>query len=209
MGSAKTLNLLAAVHSYRAQGKNVLILKPSLEDRFGRENVRSRSGLEKKADILVSSETRLKSEELEGLSCIFVDEAQFLDVAFIDHLREITVLRNIPVICYGLRGDFRTHLFEGSRRLMELADSIEEIKSTCHYCDRKAVFNMKLLDGRPTLKGPTIQLGAEETYVPACAACYHRKLPIENVDSKPTSGHLHNDERFRIAALDIKEHVRL
>jgi thymidine kinase len=80
------------------------------------------------------------------------------------------------VICYGLRTDFRTRLFEGSKRLLELADNIEEIKNTCHFCNKKAVFNQKFLDGVATLQGPTIQLGAEETYLPVCAGCYDLKL---------------------------------
>ena len=176
MGSAKTLNLLASAHSYRLQGKKILILKPALDDRFGRHKVRSRSGLEKDADLLITADTRLSREELASLSCILVDESQFLTTTFIDHLREITIQSDIPVICYGLRSDFRTHLFEGSRRLMELADIIEEIKSTCHYCNKKAVFNLKLLAGMPTLDGPTIQLGAEESYLPACSTCYYEKI---------------------------------
>ncbi len=176
MGSAKTLNLLAVAHSYQQQEKKVLILKPELDDRFGKEKVRSRSGLEKSADILVRPETRLSPELLQQVVCILVDESQFLTPDFVDHLHSITRDRGIPVICYGLRTDFRTHLFEGSRRLFELADTIEEVKSICHYCNKKAVFNMKLINGLPTLAGPKIQLGAEESYLPTCARCYKSKI---------------------------------
>jgi thymidine kinase len=179
MGSAKTLNLLAVAHSYQQQAKKVLVLKPELDDRFGKDKIRSRSGLEKTADILVKSTTRLTAEELTGLSCILVDEAQFLLPDFVDHLHKITRDRDIPVICYGLRTDFRTCLFEGSRRLFEVADTVEEIKSVCNYCNKKAVFNMKLMGGIPTLTGPKIQLGAEEAYLPVCAKCYHARLSHE------------------------------
>ncbi len=176
VGSAKTLNLLAVAHNYRNQGKNVLLLKPEMEERFGRERIRSRAGLEMDADILVNSETDLLSYNLETVSCILVDEAQFLGSAIIDQLREITLTKNIPVICYGLRTDFRTKLFEGSLRLMELADSIEEVKATCHFCERKSIMNLKHVNGIATLEGPTVQLGAEEKYYPTCFRCYSSQL---------------------------------
>jgi len=172
MGSAKTLNLLAVAHSYQSQGKATLILKPKLDTRFGAENVKSRSGLEKPADFLVEKNTRIPSESLKNVFCVLVDEVQFLEAEFIDYLQSLARDLNIPVICYGLRTDFKTHLFEGSRRLMELADVIEEIKSTCQHCNRKAVFNMRLIDGRATEEGDQVQLGAEETYLPVCAKCY-------------------------------------
>ncbi len=176
VGSAKTLNLLAVAHNYRQQEKKVLILKPEFDTRFGRDEVRSRSGLEKKADFLLTATSRLGRASLEGVACLLVDEAQFLSVEVIDHLRDISRDRNIPVICYGLRTDFRTQLFDASRRLMEVADSIEEVKNTCHDCNRKAVFNLKFVNGVPTREGPSIELGAEEMYLPACAVCYESRL---------------------------------
>ncbi len=176
MGSAKTLNLLAVAHSYRQQGKRVMILKPALDTRFGASTVRSRAGLEAEADLLVAAGSRLDPTLLEGLSCILVDEAQFLAPDVVEHLRDIARDHGIPIICYGLRTDFRTRLFDGSRRLLELADAIEEIKGTCHFCNRKAIFNMRLVSGKPTLSGATVQLGAEESYLPACATCYSEKL---------------------------------
>ncbi|MDB5036558.1 MAG: thymidine kinase [Bacteriovoracaceae bacterium] len=176
MGSAKTLNLLAAAHSYRQQGKKVLILKPELDNRFGNLKVKSRSGLEKDADILIGPDTQLTLDHLSHLNGILVDEAQFLTPTFIEHLQQIARDFDIPVICYGLRTDFRTQLFAGSKRLLELADEIDEIKSTCQYCNKKAIFNMKLVDGKASLDGPNIQLGAEESYVPACASCYEDRV---------------------------------
>jgi thymidine kinase len=76
------------------------------------------------------------------------------------------------VICYGLRTDFKSHLFEGSRRLMELADSIEEVKATCHYCNRKSIMNLKHVNGAAVISGPSVELGSEEKYYPVCFACY-------------------------------------
>lgn len=176
MGSAKTLNLLAVAHTYQIQNKKTLILKPELDTRFGQGAVTSRSGLTKDADLLVNPSTRLSESQLDQLSCILVDEAQFLHPEFIDHLRFVASHFHIPVICYGLRTDFRCELFAGSKRLMELADVMEEIKSTCHYCNKKAVFNMKLINGLPSLSGPQVQLGAEESYLPTCPSCYQRNL---------------------------------
>lgn len=176
VGSAKTLNLLAVAHNYRQQGKEVLLVKPALDVRFGQEQIKSRAGLEMKADILVREDTRLLELTYEGIECILVDEAQFLSARIIEELRELSIQKGIPVICYGLRTDFRSHLFEGSKRLMELADSIEEIKATCHYCNRKSIMNLKHVDGVACVDGPSIQLGAEEKYYPACYSCYAGQL---------------------------------
>lgn len=176
VGSAKTLNLLAVAHNYTLQHKRPFLIKPELDVRFGRQAVRSRAGLERPADLLVRADTELSPELFQGVDCVLVDEAQFLSVALVDRLRWISEELNVPVICYGLRTDFRTGLFEGARRLLEVADAIEEIKTTCSFCNSKAVFNLKLADGRPTVSGPTIDLGSEEKYLPTCARCYRRKL---------------------------------
>ncbi len=178
VGSAKTLNLLAVAHNYRQQGKKILLLKPKMDTRFGADQIKSRAGLEMAADILVDADTKLLDLNLEGVSCILVDEAQFLSAGIIEQLRYITLLKGIPVICYGLRTDFRTRLFEGASRLMELSDSIEEVKATCHYCNRKSIMNIKHLDGVATLDGPTVQLGAEEKYYPVCFSCYANQLKL-------------------------------
>ncbi|CAM2008152.1 thymidine kinase [Acanthopleuribacter pedis] len=179
VGSAKTLNLLAVAHNYQQQGKKALLLKPELDDRWAASTIRSRAGLEKPADILINGDSELKDELFHNIDCVLIDEAQFLPPQVINRLREIATDHQIPVICYGLRTDFRTGLFEGARRLMELADSIEEVKTTCAYCNRKAIFNLKLLDGKATLAGPTIDLGAEEKYLPACHHCYYEQLEVK------------------------------
>jgi thymidine kinase len=168
--------LLAVAHSYRTQGKNVLLAKPLLDNRFGEKTVKSRSGLQLEADLLIDSETRFSESMLKELHCVLIDEAQFLSAEFVDHLREIATLFGVPVICYGLRGDFKKNLFEGSRRLLELADQIEEIKSTCFDCNKKAVFNMRLVNGVAVTEGPEIQLGADEAYIPVCDSCYRERV---------------------------------
>lgn len=176
VGSAKTLNLLAVAHAYQQQEKKAFLIKPRIDTRFGADAIGSRAGLIRNADLLVDEESLIPTAELAGCHCILVDEVQFLSEALIEQLRSIASDLNIPVICYGLRTDFRGRLFNGSKRLMELADAIEEIKTTCSFCNRKAIFNLKLMDGQATLDGPIIELGKEEKYIPTCPNCYEESL---------------------------------
>jgi thymidine kinase len=178
MGSAKTMNLLAVAHNYRSQGKRVVLLKPGLDTRFSDKAIVSRSGLQIDADILLEPTTVLDPHDFEGLACVLVDEAQFLSAAMIEQLRGLTLRPGVPVICYGLRTDFQSRLFEGSRRLLELADSIEEVKVTCQFCNRKAILNMRFVDKKPTLSGEQIVLGGDESYAPACFLCFQERLPL-------------------------------
>ena len=180
MGSAKTMNLLAVAHNYEQQGKHVILIKPALDDRFGAELIRSRAGLERKADICVQPDTLLDYSQFHNIDCIIVDECQFLSEFVIHQLRNITVDLDIPVICYGLRTNFMTRLFEGSKRLMEVADAIEEVKTTCAFCNRKAVFNIKLKHGSACASGEEIELGAENLYQPTCCRCFESRIGLEN-----------------------------
>lgn len=179
VSSAKTLNLLAVAHNYERQGKKVMVLKPEFDTRFGETRVVSRAGLERKADLIINAQTNLDPESFAGCHCILVDEAQFLSAEHVDQLRMLTHSVSAPVICYGLRADFRTRLFPGSRRLLELADTIEEVKTTCAFCNRKAVFNLKSVEGTPTVDGPSQELGAEELYLPVCFSHYSEKLDFD------------------------------
>jgi len=176
VGSAKTLNLLAVAHNYRQQGKKIILMKPDLDTRFGRERIKSRAGLEMQADIMIVDENSLRGVDYGGVSCILVDEVQFLSAKVIEELRRIALDFDIPILCYGLRTDFKSRLFEGSARLMELADSIEEVKATCHYCNRKSIMNLKHVNGLATSEGPSVELGAEEKYFATCYKCYRREI---------------------------------
>lgn len=175
MDSAKTLNLLAVAHNYRKQGKRVLLIKPAFDDRFGQGLIVSRSGLEAEADMLVDPDTVFDAEAFDEIDCVLADEAQFLSPAVIEQLRILTLTRNVPVICYGLRTDFQTKCFPGAQRLLELADTIEEVKVTCQFCDRKAVFNIRLAGDEAVVEGAQVQLG-DETYAPVCARHYIDKV---------------------------------
>lgn len=201
VGSAKTLNLLAVAHSYNQQKKRVFVIKPALDDRFGVSIVKSRAGLEREADLLVDPDTKLDTTQYVGVHCILVDEAQFLSASLIDQLRRFASELDIPVICYGLRSDFRTKLFEGSQRLLELADEISEIKTTCYFCNKRALFNLKLVDGIPSLEGPSVELGADEKYLPACSSCYRAQLENHN-NKTPSQPHKHADGGVHISALE-------
>ena len=188
VGSAKTLNLLAVAHNYRQQNKRVLLMKPSLDTRFGEATIRSRAGLDCEADLLLHADTRLDDDDFRGLHCALVDEAQFVSPAVIDQLRRITLELEVPVICYGLRTDFRGQLFDGARRLFEMADSIEEVKTTCAFCNRKAIMNLKHTNGVATVDGPSIDLGAEEKYFPSCYRCYVEQLEAAKRHHETSAG---------------------
>lgn len=181
VSSAKTLGLLAIAHTYEAQGKKVVVMKPRLDIRFGQHSISSRAGLSRTADVLVSDDDILHIDDFINNDVILVDEVQFLSPNIIDQLREIVTTHKIPVICYGLRTNFRTELFPGSKRLLELADNIEEIKTTCSFCNKKAVFNLKCIDGIPTISGPAVELGAEELYLPTCPKHYMEKITTRNL----------------------------
>jgi thymidine kinase len=186
MGSSKTLNLLAVAHNYRSQGKRVLLLKPRIDSRFSDRAIVSRAGLSLEADLLIDADSVLEPHAFVDHACVLVDEAQFLSERMIEQLRELTVSPGVPVICYGLRTDFQGRLFEGSRRLLELADSIEEVKVTCQFCNKKAVFNLRIAGGRATLEGEQVLLGGDERYAPACYTCRRRLLTASQRDATET-----------------------
>jgi thymidine kinase len=180
MDSAKTMNLLAVAHNYRKQGKQVVLLKPALDDRFGAQKIVSRSGLESHADHLLEQDTILDPASFDGIDCVLVDEAQFLSPSLVEQLRVLTLTHNLPIICYGLRTDFRTESFPGARRLLELADSVEEVKVTCQHCHRKAVFNLRSAGGKAVTTGEQIALGDEE-YAPVCWHHYYELVGPEGL----------------------------
>ena len=138
----------------------------------------SLNAIDQVADILIHEDTDLFQVDLEGVDCVLVDEVQFMSPRVIEQLRAISVEKKIPVICYGLRTDFRGHLFDGSKRLLELADSIEEVKATCHFCNRKSIMNLRHVNGVAVDDGPVVLVGAEESYYPACYSCYQEQLAM-------------------------------
>lgn len=167
VNSAKTMNLLCVAHNYESQNKRVLILKPAIDTRF--MNVKSRTGLEKEA-VIVKDVQDIEKLECKNYDCVLVDECQFFTSAQIDALKVITA--HCPVICYGLKTDFKRNLFEGSKRLLEISETIEEIKNTCAYCNRKAIYNLRHSNGKKIKEGEQIELGLEDKYLPVCYEHY-------------------------------------
>ena len=163
MGSSKTANAVMVEYNYKERGCRVLMLKPMLENRDGERTVRSRCGLS--TECLFVEE--LPGIDLSGYACIIVDEAHFLTDAQVRSLVDIVDEKNIPVICYGLRTDFRGELFEGSRALLQWSDTIEEIKTIC-WCGRKATFNARIQNGKVVKEGEQILLGGNSQYVSLC-----------------------------------------
>ena len=163
MGSSKTANAIMVQYNYHERGQNALMIKPCLDNRDGERIVGSRSGLS--APCIYMEE--LETVDLSAYNCIIVDEAQFLKKAQVAQLVQIVDEMNIPVICYGLRADFRGELFEGSTWLMAWADTIEEIKTVC-WCGRKATCNARVVDGKVAREGEQIVLGGNESYVALC-----------------------------------------
>lgn len=140
MNSSKTANLLMVAYNYKTQGKKVILMKPFIDNRFGEQIIKSRAVQEMTADILIMPRRRV-FELPNDINCVLVDEAQFLTPVNVEGLRNLS--QHVTVICYGLRTDYRSYLFPGSKRLLELADTIEEIKTICVNCDRKAIINAK------------------------------------------------------------------
>ncbi len=179
MGSSKTAQALIAKYNYEENDLSVWLIKPSADDRDGRQILRSRIGLEAKVET-VSPESDIYArfrEDQEGkCDVIIVDECQFLTENQIDQLRGIVNDFNIPVMCFGLRTDFQTRLFPGSRRLMEVADTIQEIKTICD-CGAKATVNARIDgEGHIITEGAQVVLGGNDSYIAMCHKCYIRGI---------------------------------
>lgn len=167
MGSSKTADALMKRYNYQEKGMKAALLKPKLENRDGKKIIRSRIGLEAECEYV---EDFLESVKLNGkpaYDAIIVDEVQFLSRSQIDALSDIVDNYDIPVLCYGLRTDFQSNAFEGSARLLELADELIETSTVC-WCGHKARFNARVCDGHIVRDGAQVQMGGNESYVALC-----------------------------------------
>ena len=174
MGSSKTAQALITKFNYEERGMKVWLLKPQTDSRDGEKLIRSRIGLSSAAYVLPVTEDVYKSftELDDSVGVIIIDECQFLSEQQVNQLAMIVIDYNIPVLCFGLRADFRTKMFPGSKRLMEIADSITEIKTICS-CGRKATVNVRLdAEGKIITEGEQILIGGNDTYTPMCYQCY-------------------------------------
>lgn len=183
MGSSKTAEALMCRFNYIQKGFNVLLLKPTIDNRFETDTPQIISRIGIKADCIKFDKNQNMIELFEKentankIDVIIVDEIQFASTKQIEQLRRISY--NIPVLCYGLLTNFKTQLFEGSKRLIEIADSLQEIKSICK-CGRKASVNARFINGKITNHGEEILIGAEESYESMCYLCYRKQLRKKN-----------------------------
>jgi len=180
MNSGKSTNLMQVAHNYEERGMRVVLIKPST-DKKGGDKLVSRLGVERKVDLLINDKQNIYEEikKLENskykIDCILVDEVQFLKSYQIDELFEIAVCLDIPVICYGLRTDFKMQGFEGSTRLLLLAHSVEELKTICK-CGRKAVLNGRKINGKFVFEGEQVAIDNVDNveYESLCGHCYFK-----------------------------------
>jgi thymidine kinase len=178
MNAGKSTALLQVAHNYEELGRAVAIFTSGLDDRFGRGVITSRLGLQRQAatfDALVDFYETFATTSPEQIACILVDEAQFLTREQVRQLHRVAHVRNIPVICYGIRSDFLGEPFPGAAYLLTLADSLEELKTVCS-CGRKATMNPRFdaLGNRVTL-GAQIAIEGEHRYVPMCGSCFYKE----------------------------------
>jgi thymidine kinase len=170
MWSSKTANTLMVRYNYLEKGQNPVLLKPKAETRDGKMILRSRIGLEAECGI-VEDFIRDFRWENHDIDAIIIDEANFLTREQVDFFAHVVDTYKIPVLCYGLRSDFRSELFEWSKRLFEIADIIEEIPTVC-WCGKRAHFNARIQDGKIVRDGEQFQLGGNESYVSLCRRHY-------------------------------------
>lgn len=198
MGSAKTAMLLTSAYNFEERGISYMCMKPVIDTRDNKNVIRSRIGIERAcswiyADTNLYMEIRELLERGEELpEWILVDEAQFLTPEQVDQLAAVVDDFGCNVICYGLRTDFRSHLFDGSRRLFEIADTIDEVKSTCN-CGRKTIVNARIdSNGEMLTEGEQVEIGGNDRYMAVCRKCWRNKK-------------IAGSRRFRLPLLDENE----
>ena len=177
MGSSKSAQALITQFNYEELGMTVWLIKPSTDTRDGADVIRSRIGLQRRAEVITPTQDIREAYRRAGRrDVIIADEAQFFTPGQIDQLRELVDEEDLPVLCFGLRTDFLTHFFPGAQRLMELADSLTEIKTVC-ACGRKATVNARIDgSGRIVTEGAQVLLGGNDSYVAMCHKCWKKKI---------------------------------
>lgn len=186
MSSGKSMILLAKAYNFQERGIDFLIIKSRIDTRDGKDIIHSRSlgdreciGVDINDNVLSVVETEMLNQR-KSFKWILVDEAQFLTEKQVDELAEIVDKHNINVMCFGLRTDFKTQLFPGSKRLFEIADSFEELKSTCS-CGNKTTYNARIDNcGQIVTEGNQVEVGGDDRYVSICRKCYKNKKIIKS-----------------------------
>ena len=176
MNAGKSIELIKVAYNYEERGKNVLVLAPSVDDRYGPGKITSRIGISRDA-IKIDSQTNIldvfwEAHAQKPIDCVLIDECQFLKKHQVEELVSIVDCHDTPVLAYGLKNDFRNELFEGSYHMLVYADKIEEIKTICH-CGRKATMVARVVDGKMVRSGEQIVIGGNDMYVSLCRRHYN------------------------------------
>ena len=174
MNSGKSIEILKVAHNYEEQNKPVVLMTSGIDTRSGVGQVKSRIGISKEA-LPIFEETDIFSVvQTLGYTpyCVLIDEAQFLRARHVLDLTKIVDELKIPVMAFGLKNDFRNELFEGSKFLLLYADKIEEMKTICWFCHKKAIMNLRYVNHVPVYEGEQVQIGGNETYYPVCRQHY-------------------------------------
>ena len=179
MNSGKSIDILKVAHNYEEQGKKVVLLTSGVDDRSGRGVIASRIGLSRKVQP-VMADTDIYDyvcQMNEKIYWVLIDEAQFLKKRHVLQLIKIVDELHIPVMTFGLKNDSKNELFEGSKYLLIYADKIEEMKTICWFCGKKATMNLRVHNGQPVYEGEQVQIGGNESYYPVCRYHYfHPKI---------------------------------
>ncbi|WP_290032786.1 thymidine kinase [Ligilactobacillus cholophilus] len=185
MNSGKSIEILKVAHNYEEQDKKVILMTSAIDNRDGVGFVSSRIGLKRPA-FPIEDQTDVfdyvqKKNAAESIACVLVDEAQFLKKEHVRQLTKIVDQFNIPVMTFGLKNDFRNELFEGSKYLLLYADKIEEMKTICWFCNKKATMNLRINDGKPVYSGEQIMIAGNEAYFPVCRRHYFNP-PVDEIE---------------------------
>jgi len=171
MSSGKSIEILKVAHNYESQGRQVLLMTPITDTRAGIGVVASRIGLSREALAVKPADdlyVLIKSMAADDLAVVLVDEAQFLTPEQVDELAYTVDNLHIPVMAFGLKQDAFNNLFAGSKRLIELADKLEEMKTICSFCGKKATTQLRIVNGKPQRQGAQVFIGGDEAYIPTC-----------------------------------------
>lgn len=174
MASGKSIEILKVAHNYETQGRHVLLLTSALDNRTEIGTIASRIGMQRPARAISDADDLFALiDGEEDIAAVLIDEAQFMTPEQVLQLTHVVDDLNIPVLAFGLKNDAFNHLFAGSEALLIYADKIEEMKTLCSFCGRKATMNLRVADGKPVYEGAQVQIGGDESYLPVCRRHYN------------------------------------
>ena len=177
MASGKSIEILKVAHNYETQQRHVLLLTSALDNRSGVGEIASRIGMQRSALAISDADDLFKliQDQQDDVAAVLIDEAQFMTKEQVLELTQVVDDLNIPVLAFGLKNDAFNNLIPGSEALLIYADKIEEMKTLCSFCGRKATMNLRISDGQPVYEGAQVQIGGDEAYMPVCR--YHYNHP--------------------------------